>query len=202
MSKQIKALLFDLGGVVIGLDFDKAFETWGNYANVAASVVKARWSQDDAYERHERGEIEGAEYFDSLRKTLGIQLTDEQFIEGWNAIFLKEVSETVGLIEQLQKRIPLYAFSNTNETHWAEWAKHYRKPLEPFRKIFCSFEMGKRKPEADAFAFVVVEMGCDFEEIMFFDDTEPNVSAAKALGIQAVLVTTPEDVLKAVEAVL
>lgn len=202
MPKQIKALLFDLGGVVIALNFDKAFGVWGDYANLEASTIKARWSQDDAYEQHERGEIGGAEYFSSLRKTLGTDLTDEQFVRGWNAIFLGEIVETVALISRLQDRIPLYAFSNTNETHRAEWAKHYRKTLEPFRKIFCSCEIGKRKPEADAFAFVAAEMACDFDEIVFFDDTETNVSAAEALGIRAVLVTSPDDVSGAVEAIL
>ena len=202
MSKPVKALLFDLGGVVIDISFDSGLEVWSNYSNVDPSILKSRWSQNKAYEKHERGEITGTEFFKSLRTSLGINLSDEQFIEGWNAIMIGEISPTVRLIKDLKKQMPLYAFSNINTTHFAELTKTYSDAIAPFEEIYCSFKMGMRKPELASYRFVASEMNYSLDEIMFFDDTEPNVLAAKELGMQAVLVTSPDDVLNAVKTFL
>jgi len=78
----VRALLFDLGGVVITLDFQRVFNRWAFVAGCEAASLAGRFSQDDAYARHERGEIDAAGYFARLRSTLGIELSDEQFLDG------------------------------------------------------------------------------------------------------------------------
>lgn len=200
MTKPVKALLFDLGGVLIDISFDKVFETWARHASVEAETLKSRWRQDEAYEQHERGEISAADYFESLRKSLSINLSDQQFREGWNAIFLGEITETASLLKRLKPHIPLYAFTNNNATHHEKASELFHETLALFEKIFCSFQIAKRKPEANAFTFVASEMGYDLDEIMFFDDSETNAQAAHDLGIETVLVKTAKDVSKAIEA--
>ena len=196
---RVKALLFDLGGVVLDISFLKSFERWGHHSSLSPDALERLFQLDEVYERHERGEVDAAAYFASLRSAFGVTLSDEQFEDGWNAIFLGEIAATVALLERLKGKIPLYAFSNTNATHQAFWSERYEHALEPFERVFVSSEMGKRKPEREAFLYVAAEMGLEPEDIMFFDDTEVNVSAAWALGMQAVLVTSPRDVLTAVE---
>ena len=202
MSQPIKVLLFDLGGVVIDISFDNGLGVWSNYSNIDPSILKSRWSQNEAYEQHERGEITGTEYFESLRKSLGINLSDDEFIEGWNAIMIGQISPTVQLLKDLENKIPLYAFSNINTTHFAELTKTYSAALTSFEEIYCSFKMGMRKPELDSYRFVASEMNCNLNEILFFDDTEINVSVAEELGMQAVLVNSSDDVLNAVKTFL
>ena len=70
--KDVSALLFDLGGVVIGINFDHVFTAWASYAHEPAEVIKERFTFDEFYKRHERGEIDGQQYFSSLRRSLGI----------------------------------------------------------------------------------------------------------------------------------
>jgi glucose-1-phosphatase len=200
VSTTVKALLFDLGGVVINISFERTFATLGQYAGIDPAVLKSRFIADDPYMRHERGEADAAEYFASLRQTFDVQLTDEQLLEGWNAIFLGEFSETVTLLRQLKTTMPLYAFSNINPSHKQFVMTHYPETLALFDRVFFSCDIGMRKPEPRAFAFVASSMGVAPAEVLFFDDSEANVTAAKAAGMQAVLVLSPADVAAAVTA--
>ena len=198
MSHPAKALLFDLGGVIIDVSFEKVLERWSHHSGKGADTLEARFAFDTAYEQRERGETEAKAYFASLRTAFDVTMSDEQFESGWNAVFLGEITPTVHLLERLEGKVPLYAFSNTNATHHSFWSKQYASALAPFKRIFVSSDMGKRKPERDAFVYVASEVGVSLEDIMFFDDTEENVLAARALGMQAVLVTSPHDVFTAV----
>lgn len=199
MTRAIKALLFDLGGVIIDISFEKALERWSYYSGANPDTLESLFKPDFCYEQHERGEIEAKAYFASLRTSFGVTLSDEQFEDGWNAIFLGEITQTVELLKRLEGKVRLYAFSNTNTTHKLFWSKEYSSALAPFERIFVSSDMGKRKPEREAFVHVAAEVGLELEEMMFFDDTEENVLAARALGMSAVLVTSPNDVATAVE---
>src|ERR1700755_2856659 len=81
------ALLFDLGRVVLDIDFSRALACWAGHAGCEPAQLIGRFSPGDAYKRHERGEISDAEFFAALRTSLGIDVTDVQFLDGWNAIF-------------------------------------------------------------------------------------------------------------------
>lgn len=199
-TNPTKALLFDLGNVIINISFQNALEIWAYHSGVDRAVLAARFTADEAYRRHERGEISSKVYFASLRDSLKIDLSDEQFREGWNAIFLGEFSQTVSLLKKLKAKMPLYAFSNINPTHKAFAVEHYPDTLKLFRKVFCSSDMGMRKPEARAFAHVASDMGFAPNEILFFDDTEENIHAARDFGMRAVLVNSPDDVQAALAA--
>jgi putative hydrolase of the HAD superfamily len=186
------ALLFDLGGVVIDIDFNRAFAHWAKHAGCDEQLVRERFSQDTAYCRHEVGEIGVAEYFASLRTSLGIDLSDAQFLDGWNAFYIGEIPGIAALLARV--RIPLYAFTNTNRAHEACWSAQFAEIMPLFRKIFVSSTIGLRKPERAAFEFVVREIGVPAGRIVFFDDNPDNVAGARACGLQAVHVTSHADV--------
>src|SRR5450755_2449180 len=86
------ALLFDLGRVVLDIDFNKTLACWAGHAGCEPSHLTSRFSsRDEIYQGHERGEIGDAEFFAGLRRLLGIGISDAQFLEGWNAIFTGEM---------------------------------------------------------------------------------------------------------------
>jgi putative hydrolase of the HAD superfamily len=196
---KIDALLFDLGGVVIEIDFGRAFARWAG-AGGQVDAIRSRFSFDLAYERHERGEIGASEYFASLRASLGTDLSDAELAEGWNAIYLDEVPGIRALLQALEARLPLYAFTNSNPTHQACWEPRYADTLKSFRRIFVSCEMGLRKPEPQAFAAIAAAIDVPLERILFFDDTRANVEGARAVGMPAVHVRSLDDVAKAIAA--
>jgi putative hydrolase of the HAD superfamily len=183
------ALLFDLGRVVINIDFGKAIACWAAHAGCDPSAVVARFVRDEAYRAHEIGLISDAAYFDSLRTGLGIGLSDAQLLEGWNAIFAGEMPGISALLARAARHLPLYAFSNTNRPH-----------VDHFREMFLSSTIGLRKPDAEAYDHVVKAIGVPASRIVFFDDLAENVEGARARGLHAIHVRAPTDVENALAA--
>ncbi|HZR02195.1 MAG TPA: HAD family phosphatase [Burkholderiales bacterium] len=198
---QISALLFDLGGVLFNISFDRAFEAWQSISRLSADEMRRAFSFDEAYQRHERGEIARREYFDHLRQALHLTGSDAEIEDGWNAIFLDEIPSTIRLVQDTRAKLPCYAFSNSNATHRAFWMAKYPSVIAAFDRVFVSSDIGLRKPEAEAFAHVAASIGARPESILFFDDTHENVLGAMAAGLHAVHVRGPEDVEQAVQAI-
>ena len=193
-DSSTEALLFDLGGVVFGIDFKSACSHWASHAGVPAETIKSRFRVDEWYERHERGEIGASEYFDVLRNTLGITISDQQFAAGWNAIFEPESAEVFELFQRLRARIPIYAFSNSNAIHQEFWQRKYARTLALFREVFVSCDLGLRKPEAAAFRQVTACIGAEPEKVLFFDDTRENVDGARNIGMPAIQIRSIIDI--------
>ena len=194
------ALLFDLGRVVIDIDFSKALSCWAAHARCTPSEIAARFVRDETYKRHETGSISDAEYFASLRAALGIGISDEALLEGWNAIFAGEMPGIGPLLARAATRMPLYAFSNTNGAHVAHFSVLYADILAHFKTVFLSSTIGLRKPDAAAYNHVVKAIGVPAERIVFFDDLAENIDGARASGLKAVHVTSSEDVAGALVA--
>jgi HAD superfamily hydrolase (TIGR01509 family) len=194
------ALLFDLGRVVLDIDFNKTLSCWAGHAGCEPAQLVGRFVSDDIYQRHERGEIDDAEFFASLRTALGVGLSDAQFLEGWNAVFAGEMPGIAPLLKRAAERLPLYAFSNTNSAHVEHFSQAYAGVLGHFREIFLSSAIGLRKPAAAAYDHVVKAIGVPAPRIVFFDDLAENIEGARARGLTAVHVTSLDDVADALAA--
>jgi FMN phosphatase YigB (HAD superfamily) len=194
------ALLFDLGRVVLDIDFNRTLSCWAAHAGCEPAHLLARFTRDDAYHRHERGEIDDATYFAALRASLGVELSDAQFLEGWNAIFVGEMPGIAVHLARAKARVPLYAFSNTNGAHADHFSVAYADVLGHFREIFLSSNIKLRKPDAAAYDHVVKAIGVPASRIVFFDDLTENIEGARARGLIAVHVTSPGDVAQALAA--
>jgi glucose-1-phosphatase len=194
------ALLFDLGRVIINIDFSKALACWAGHAGCAPSDIAARYAADAVYFDHERGKISDEVFFDNLRRLLGIAITDEQFLEGWNSIFAGEMEDISPLLARASQHFPLYAFSNTNRAHVASFTKTYAEVLKHFREVYLSSTIGLRKPDAEAFDHVVDAIGVPASRIVFFDDLAENIEGARARGLKAVHVTSTRDIADALTA--
>lgn len=193
-------LLFDLGRVVLDIDFSKVVASWAGHAGCEPSRLAGRFSPDEAWRRHERGEISDADFFESLRASLGIDITDRQFLEGWNAIFAGERPGIGAMLARAGARLPLYAFSNTNGAHVEHFSRAYADLLGHFREIYLSSAIGLRKPEAAAYDHVVKAIGVPASRILFFDDSAENIAGARARGLSAVHVRSPDDIATALAA--
>lgn len=192
--KDIDAVVFDLGGVLIEIDFQRVFKRWAEHAGCDVMDLVDRYSLDHHYEKHERGETHAAEYFAALRETLGINISDEQFLDGWNEIFVGEVPNIRHIVQQYAALFPVYVFSNTNEAHRATWMAGYPQLLKPFQQVFISSEMGKRKPEVEAYWEVAANIGAEPQRILFFDDSAQNIEGARQAGLIARKVDSVADI--------
>jgi len=200
LPNSADVLLFDLGRVVLDIDFSKVASTWAAHAGCEPAQLAGRFSPNEAWRRHERGEISDVEFFEGLRKSLGIGISDAQFLEGWNAIFTGEMPGIAAMLARAGQRLPLYAFSNTNGAHVAHFSHAYADVLGHFREIYLSSSIGLRKPEAAAYDHVVKSIGVPASRIVFFDDSAENIEGASARGLTSVHVKSPDDVAKALAA--
>ena len=193
-AEPVEALLFDLGGVVITIDFGRCFQRWADSAGVAAGDIAARFAFDSAYEEHERGTLDTAAYWTSVRDSLSLDLHDDSLLAGWNDIYVGADPTVLDLLSRARNEWPLCAFTNSNPTHQAVWAARFASELEVFDTIFVSSELGHRKPDRAAFDAVVTSIGVPASRILFFDDGVENVAGAEAAGLQTVHVTSAESV--------
>lgn len=193
-------LLFDLGRVVLDISFDRVMACWAGHAGCSAADLTSRFVVNDSFKHHEIGRIDDAAFFDGLRGSLGIAITDAQFLDGWNSIFVGEMDGIAPLLARAAKRMPLYAFSNTNPAHIAHFSQSYAEVLGHFREIFLSSTIGLRKPDGEAYDHVVKTIGVPASRILFFDDSAANIEGARARGLSAIHVTSTDDVAKALTA--
>jgi glucose-1-phosphatase len=184
------ALLFDLGRVVIDIDFKRCIARWADHARCDPRLIEERFRRDFSYRRHEVGEIDTKEFFAGLQLACEIELSHDQFLEGWNAIFVGEMPGISGALATAAAKLPIYAFSNTNRPHQNYFMERFADVLGNFRQVFASSDVGLRKPDADAFQFVVGAIGVPARRILFFDDSLANVEGARACGLQAVHVAS------------
>jgi putative hydrolase of the HAD superfamily len=197
----VRALLFDLGGVLIDIDFDRAFALWASISALSREEIKRRFRFDEPYQLHERGVLSAAEYFAHLRTSLLLRGDTEQIAKGWNSIFVSEIMETRRVVEVARKVLPCYAFTNSNPTHQAFWTSKFPLVVACFDHVFVSSEIGLRKPDCEAFRHISETLAAPAGSIMFFDDLLENVNGASAAGLQSVHVRGPGDVLAAVQAI-
>ncbi len=196
-----KVLLFDLGGVLIDIDFSRALRIWATYSALPMDELQARFKFDAAYEQHEKGEMDADAYFTHLATVLQLCATSQEIERGWNSIFVSEIVQTRTLVQFHRKTVPCYAFTNSNASHQSTWSRLYPDVVQSFDRVFSSHELGFRKPEAEAFMRICEMIHAQPADILFFDDLPENVHAALGCGFQAVLVHSPQDVRHALERV-
>lgn len=184
---QPQALLFDLGGVVFDISFDRCFRVWAEASGSHVSHIKANFAFDEAYAAHECARLSGEDYGAHVCKTLGLSMPLADFERGWNDIYIGPIAETVRFLREMQCRTRLFAFTNSNLLHRKVWMQRFKDELLPFERVFCSSQLQLRKPDAAAFAKIVDEIGVGREHIVIVDDLSLNVEAARSFGMMAVL---------------
>ena len=198
-THKTQALLFDLGGVVIDIDFDRAFKQWQPLSRLSLDELRQAFKFDAPYQQHERGAITASEYFAHLCVALELQDDHVRIEEGWNAIYVGEIVETRSMVHAARAQFPCYALTNTNATHQAAWSAMFPMVVQSFDRVFASHEIGCRKPERQAFEYVAHSLGLSLGAIMFFDDCLENVEGAASVGLHAIHVRGPGDVRSALQ---
>ena len=180
-ARAARAVLLDLGGVLIHVRFERALAHWAAAAGRTPDAFAGRFSPDAAYERHELGELDFAGFADHLRARLGADLVDG----------------AAALVRGAARARALYLFSNTNAAHHAHWSREHAALLAPMHGVFVSHDIGARKPDPEAFRRVVSHIGVAAGEVAFFDDLADNVAGARRAGLMAWQVAGPADVARA-----
>lgn len=189
--KKVKALVLDLGGVLIDIDPELTTKAFSELGASDALKKHSRAVQDPLFDRFERGETGPDEFRKGIREKSGIQASDEEIDRAWNALLLEIPRPRFHLLEKLEKEYELHLFSNTNLIHFEAFSEMVDSTygMAAFRKLFqgihLSYEMGVRKPEERAFRLLLDRVGHAPAQTLFIDDTEAHVKAAREQGIRS-----------------
>ncbi len=189
--QNVKNIIFDLGGVLFNIDFrltEKAFTELG--VNDFASFF-TQFHSNPLFAMLETG-VNTAFFYDEFRKETRLDVTDEQIKHAWNALLLDFRKESMALLPVLRKKYRLYLLSNTNEIHIQEFLLRFDQTYpgtnfeDLFDGVYYSHRIGFRKPNADAFEYILNRHSLPAQETLFIDDSINNIEAAGKLGIQTI----------------
>ncbi|MBA4388354.1 MAG: hypothetical protein C0404_10260 [Verrucomicrobia bacterium] len=193
-NAQIQLAIFDLGNVFFDFTFDRAVRYWAKAAGVDESVVAERLVFGKDAEDYESGLISSDEYFAGLKEKLGIPISTEDLIAGWNSIFGSIIAPSYEAITHIRGKCRVVALSNTDQSHDPVWRQKFSDKLRVFEKIYTSWSLNMMKPERRIFEHVLKAEGVAAGNAVFFDDVEENIRSARAVGMEAVHVTSPSSV--------
>lgn len=193
-SNSIRLVIFDLGNVVFEVKSQNVFRHWAQVTSLPEEFFADHRVPDSIFHRFERGEITSLEFYEALIKYKKVELSFEDFVKGWNAIYGKVYPEAREALRKLSDKVLLAALTNTNELHSQVWPDKYAEILKYFKRIFISSQLGFRKPEERAFNYVLKECQMNPQETLFFDDDIENINKANELGIRGIHVAEPSDI--------
>lgn len=193
MNKEVSAIIFDLGGVILNLDYHLTINAFQAMTSVDVNSVYTQANQVDVFDDFETGKISANVFRSKLSEVLNIDVPDHEFDSAWNAMLLGLPEERIQLLKKLGQKYKVFLFSNTNEIHFDAFrriiANAYGNPdlLESiFDKTYYSHIHGERKPNSIAFEKILEEQSLDPESTLFIDDSIQHIEGAGKLGIQTI----------------
>jgi putative hydrolase of the HAD superfamily len=188
---DLKNIIFDLGGVILNIDFDRTYREFARLGFDDFDKVFTLARQSGVFDKLDMGLITPGEFRDEIRRISGKSLTDSQIDKAWNALLLDFPPQRIAILENLKPYYRTFLLSNTNTIHCEVYNKSLRDRYgvnglqHYFEKVYYSHEVHLRKPDAAIFELVLGENSLKPEETLFIDDTEQHVNAARHLGINA-----------------
>lgn len=183
---MIKTVIFDLGGVIVPLDFPRGYAALSRLCRYSAEEIPARIGATGLVIAFETGRIEPAEFHRRVSDVLGLSLDYGEFLRVWSTIFAPRtlLPESL-LLALLRRRLRLLLLSNTNALHFAYIQERY-PVLRHFDDYILSYRVGRMKPDAEIYRAAIIRARCQPRECLFIDDLARNVAGARREGIDAV----------------
>lgn len=179
---MINTIIFDFGDIFINLDKKATMDGFKNLG-----LKEWNTDLDQLNFQFEKGNISKDEFLAGFQKQMpnaGI----EEILEAWNAILADFPLYRLEFLQMLSKKYRLFLLSNTDSIHIDTFeqrvgASFYGDFYQCFEKVYFSFEMGMRKPDAEIYLTLLNNHQLQAKNTLFVDDKKENTDAAAALGI-------------------
>jgi putative hydrolase of the HAD superfamily len=179
LKPKIKAVLFDLGKVILHFNFDPAFKRLSKATGLSTKEIEDYFVSSGLEVLYDGGKISSREFYLQVKKALGFKIRFEAFKKIWNEIFTLN-QPIVRLIEKLSKTHRLVMLSNTNQMHF-EYI-HRRYPiLKKFDRLILSYKEKCRKPDERIYRAAAKACQARPAEIFYIDDRQDLTEAAQEL---------------------
>ena len=189
---MIRNLLFDLGGVIIDIERKRCVEAYSKLGLADADSYFGEYAQSGIFMAIEDGSMNVDEFHAAMRRLLPEGVTDYQIDNAFQKFIVGIPLERLQKLRELRRDgYGIYLLSNTNPIMWrgiiaTEFGKEGLRREDYFDGMVTSFEARSAKPDAGIFRYAVEQLGIEPGETLFFDDSQVNVDAARALGFEAV----------------
>jgi FMN phosphatase YigB (HAD superfamily) len=197
--ENYKNFIFDLGGVLLNLDFNQTLRAFKNripHFNEDFFLGKA--TQLDIYSDYETGKVTTSVFIDSFRNYYQTSMSKSEFENCWNAMIFDFPLERILLLKKLklaEKRV--FLLSNINELHEDAVRRSFAKLglgvdlSSLFDRVYFSHRVGLRKPDTDIFNRVISDNNLNLSETVFIDDSLQHVLGARKCGLNALHLEHP-----------
>ncbi len=186
MPESVRLVCFDLGGVII-----RICQTWEERVAAAGLEMRdtAHWEQigptrEALMVGYMTGNLTGSQFAQQLSGALDGQYTPAEIMAIHDAWLIDEYPGVGSIVDQLhQAGVDTAALTDTTNEHWARMDEF--PTVGRLRYRFASHELGLSKPDPAIYQHVERELGYAGKQILFFDDAEENVIAARNVGWRA-----------------
>ncbi|HNX68062.1 MAG TPA: HAD family phosphatase [Candidatus Omnitrophota bacterium] len=193
-NAKIKAVIFDLGNVLVNYDVKKAAKRFSEAGGISKLRIWAHFFLSKFEQAYTRGEISTREFYREACRVFKKPVSYSTFKHYWNDIFWENPGMD-RLLARIKKHYPLYLISNTNALHFAHIKKEF-KILRHFDRKFPSHEVGARKPDLKIYRRVLKKIGFRPEETVFIDDMKSFIKGARKAGMYAIRFRDRERLVK------
>ena len=196
-SPHIKAIIFDLGNVLIDFDHSIAARRICELTNKTQGEIYRLFFDSGLTALFEEGKIAPDKFFSEVKNTLNLKIDYEVFLPIWNEIFfLTERNRQVyELAKGLKSNYQTGILSNINILHY-EYLKNNFPIFDVFHHVMVSFELGKRKPHHLIYQKALKALRVGAGEVFYTDDRPELVASAKGLGLCGAVFTGIEALKK------
>lgn len=197
LQSDIDCIIFDLGGVIVNLDYGLTIKAFSKLAGYDISPDYSQQRQADIFSNFEVGSITAAEFRQELRQLFNVEAADELIDQAWSAMILDFPPKRLELIRQISQQKRIFLLSNINELHLATSDRKFTEAMGPdggtlaeqFERAYYSHLVRDRKPNPSIFQRVIDENNLAPDKTLFLDDTAHNLVGAQQVGLKTIHIT-------------
>ncbi len=199
-ANRIRAIIFDIGRVLIRVDISRATSGLASGLSLTPEEVWSAIERDPLWPDWQEGRISPRDWHLHVTKRLGASLTFEQFTEVWNRALDPNPIQSESFLERLSKKYRLALLSNTDSIHMTEEEARF-----PFFRFFpiriYSFRVGASKPDPVIYREALKACKVQAEQAVYIDDVTAYAEAAQRLGMTGIVFRSPQQLQSDLRAV-
>lgn len=187
---KIKNLVFDLGGVLLNIDYNKTAASFKKLGVIQFDELYSQANANALFEDLETGKISEDDFYNYIKQYCNPDTTTIQIKDAWNAMLLNFRIDSLKHLQLLSPNYNIYLLSNTNSIHHYEFIKKFKEETgEPrlddyFLKAYYSHIIHLRKPYVEIYDYVLKDANIIAAETLFIDDSINNIIGAREAGLQ------------------
>lgn len=191
MPINTERLVFDLGGVLVENDMFAALQKLTG--GMSQIELKAKWLQSESVRKFELGMCSPDDFSNSMVEEFELSISPADFLAAFTHWPKGLYDGAADLLQRLQLSHKVGCLSNSNEIHWTT------KVTAHFDFAYSSHLIHNIKPDDSVFEFVTSDLRCARSDVIFFDDSMPNIEAAIQFGWQAHLTDGYDELLRVLQ---